>query len=415
MTAEIAILNTTAVALAADSAASTMPFADKIYSSVDKLFQLVENAPVGIMINGSSEFLGVPWETIIKVYRKRRQGQEFPFLADYKDDFLKFISTHQGMFPIERQNEFTIHLVRSYLSHLLDSIETALEETISQDGISPQEVSGIIHSVIEAQYELVVTRDRLDGFDTDMVAEIKHLFGPQVESVKDEIFANLPLETQTSCLVICLVIEVLTRDYMNSERTGLVFAGFGENEYFPRLIPVDVGIMVNGQIRTVEDEEQCVEIDPGNPAAIMPFAQHEMVRTFLEGIHPAMAGHLATAISGLFTEFANRLCFQLEDRDPRLVQDLGDQLTAEVQSLLNDLHDHWEGLKTDHWMPIIDNVSVLPIDELAAMAEALVNLTKFRRRISQDRETVGGPIDVVVISKGDGFVWIKQKHYTEHS
>ena len=28
-----------------------------------------------------------------------------------------------------------------------------------------------------------------------------------------------------------------------------------------------------------------------------------------------------------------------------------------------------------------------------------------------DAETVGGPIDVAVISKGDGFVWIKRKHY----
>jgi hypothetical protein len=28
-----------------------------------------------------------------------------------------------------------------------------------------------------------------------------------------------------------------------------------------------------------------------------------------------------------------------------------------------------------------------------------------------DPETVGGPIDVAVISKGDGFVWIKRKHY----
>jgi hypothetical protein len=26
-------------------------------------------------------------------------------------------------------------------------------------------------------------------------------------------------------------------------------------------------------------------------------------------------------------------------------------------------------------------------------------------------ETVGEPIDVAVISKGDGFVWIKRKHY----
>jgi hypothetical protein len=45
------------------------------------------------------------------------------------------------------------------------------------------------------------------------------------------------------------------------------------------------------------------------------------------------------------------------------------------------------------------------------MAEALVNLTSFRRRVSMDAETVGGPIDVAVISKGDGFVWIKRKHY----
>ena len=56
-------------------------------------------------------------------------------------------------------------------------------------------------------------------------------------------------------------------------------------------------------------------------------------------------------------------------------------------------------------------VDFLPKDELAAMAESLVNLTSFRRHVSLDSETVGGPIDVAVISKGDGFIWIKRKHY----
>ena len=31
--------------------------------------------------------------------------------------------------------------------------------------------------------------------------------------------------------------------------------------------------------------------------------------------------------------------------------------------------------------------------------------------MSLERETVGGPIDVAVISKGDGFIWIERKHY----
>ena len=34
------------------------------------------------------------------------------------------------------------------------------------------------------------------------------------------------------------------------------------------------------------------------------------------------------------------------------------------------------------------------------MAESLVNLTSFKRRVTMDAETVGGPIDVAVISKG---------------
>lgn len=45
------------------------------------------------------------------------------------------------------------------------------------------------------------------------------------------------------------------------------------------------------------------------------------------------------------------------------------------------------------------------------MAEALVNLTSIKRRVSRGMDTVGGPIDCAVISQADGFVWVKRKHY----
>lgn len=56
-------------------------------------------------------------------------------------------------------------------------------------------------------------------------------------------------------------------------------------------------------------------------------------------------------------------------------------------------------------------MSSQPIDELADVAESLVSLTSLKRRVSMQLETVGGPVDVAVISRGDGFVWIKRKHY----
>lgn len=50
------------------------------------------------------------------------------------------------------------------------------------------------------------------------------------------------------------------------------------------------------------------------------------------------------------------------------------------------------------------------------MAESLVNLTAFKRRMtSVEADTVALPIDVAVISKGDGFIWIKRKHYFEQT
>ena len=61
--------------------------------------------------------------------------------------------------------------------------------------------------------------------------------------------------------------------------------------------------------------------------------------------------------------------------------------------------------------PTLDMATLLPKDELANLAESLVSLTALHRKVSRDLETVGGAIDVAVISKGDGFVWIKRKHY----
>ena len=60
-------------------------------------------------------------------------------------------------------------------------------------------------------------------------------------------------------------------------------------------------------------------------------------------------------------------------------------------------------------------VAMLPKEQLAELAEALIGLTSLRRRVSYDKETVGGPTDVAIITKGDGLVWIKRKHYFEEN
>jgi hypothetical protein len=87
MTAEIALLNRSAVALAADSAVTIRtPTGPKIYESVNKLFVLIKRTPVGVMIFDTADLLGMPWESIIKAYRMSRSGSKFDRLEQYADD-----------------------------------------------------------------------------------------------------------------------------------------------------------------------------------------------------------------------------------------------------------------------------------------------------------------------------------------
>jgi hypothetical protein len=90
MTAEIAIVNKSAVVLAADSAVTiTVGGSEKIYNSVNKIFDLTTTCPIGIMVYGNLEFMGVPIETIIKIYRRQNGLREFKTILELKDNFLE--------------------------------------------------------------------------------------------------------------------------------------------------------------------------------------------------------------------------------------------------------------------------------------------------------------------------------------
>jgi len=93
MTAEIVIMNKTAVALAADSAVTIgQEKGPKIFNSVNKLFTLSKYHPVGVMIYGNATFMDVPWESIIKSYRSGLGKQKFSTLKEYAGNFISFLS-----------------------------------------------------------------------------------------------------------------------------------------------------------------------------------------------------------------------------------------------------------------------------------------------------------------------------------
>ena len=101
MTSEVVVMNRMGIALAADSVVSIYAngIQKKRHDSVAKLFMLSERHPVGIMVYNYASLLGVPWETIIKLFRKQLGQDSFQSLEKYGQELIAFLMNHRNLFP----------------------------------------------------------------------------------------------------------------------------------------------------------------------------------------------------------------------------------------------------------------------------------------------------------------------------
>ena len=111
--------------LAADSAV-TLGEGRKIYHSAEKLFPLSASSSVGIMTYGNADFMGLPWEIIIKAYARKLGDGKFDKLEQYARDFLAFVETNDAFFP-DAVVERSLDLIRwGLISTLVQRHELSL-------------------------------------------------------------------------------------------------------------------------------------------------------------------------------------------------------------------------------------------------------------------------------------------------
>ncbi len=298
MTAEIVIMNRNGVAMAADSAGTLdTPDGPKVDNHTKKLFSLSTSEPVGIMIYNNLNLAGIPWEVIIKSYRKYLGDQTFSSVEKYAHHFFDFIESKRIPFELQKQ-------------------------------------------------------------------------------------------------------DVLYK----GDFSGVVFSGFGTSQY----LPVTLGFKVNGMVagEVVKSETANKRIESGSDVAICPFAQREMVDQFINGIHPSLLSLVDSTLNSVVRQLIEAVS-TFTPSNP--LSEIDEAKVSEIAGLYKAQID--EVITKRHGAPVLDAIRPLPIEELAAVAENLVNLTSLKQQVTNATATVGGPIDVMLISKGDGIVWTKRKHY----
>ena len=396
MSVGVCIINRNGIALAADSA-GTSPGNKMFYNSMNKVFSLSKRYVYGAITYGKSSVYNVSIEQLLKEFRAFLDSQEC--LNDFFDILNKF-------------NEF-INIKNSYYRFDVDEFDSCnslIKDLVVIWGnkikavINKENAIEEINLILDQLEHSLISSIKIDNFDVSQY--IKSTYSQTFEIHLSVVVPELKrYEEQKTRFwnTICNYFNLsLKRETDNA--MGLFFAGYGETDAFPKYVHLELYTVIGGQVKysIVEKFDES-----NNSAKIQPLAQNDVILTFCKGISnnflyyiPQKALEIIhSKVDSLPQEFTDEQKLFLKTHFTECRQDLSNAINAQVQ--------------TNNVDPIINSVRLIPLSEMASLAENLVNITSLRRTYAIDgnQQTVGGPTDVAVLSKGDGFVWIKRKHY----
>jgi hypothetical protein len=391
MTTEVVVMNGQGVALAADSAVTLG--SSKIFNTANKLYMLAPDYPVGILVYNNASFMNLPWEIVLNAYKQHITGQGIRLekLEQYGENFVSFLKTNHEKFATVAQQELIMdEIAEGLFDEITKLIWRRLEETIFETS------SKITDSNVKAETKAVIAetlKNLESGKDIYGEEDLKNFesslfdnFEKVIEKRRNDYFDKLPLDKEDIATLNKLCLYLLTKDRILPIHSGIVFVGYGDTDLLPSCCAYIFESLICGKLKYQIDNDKSLKIEfTGSSAAVIPFGQDDIVQNFLLGAHPVFLDVLNDSlINGLKVK------------------------EAVAENFMDNLTDK---MVKSYTASIISAVRALPKEDLAIMAETLVNLTSFMRKVSISLESVGGPVDVAVISKQDGFIWIKRKHY----
>lgn len=408
-------MNRSAVALAADSAATVKywhqgELETRYFKGANKIFNLSASQPVGIMIYAAAELQGAPWETLIKSYREQLSARSHDQLIEYANDFFSYIVNNAQIFPAEVQERQFISDVEAAAGRIVFPIPQSEKFKAAKDEIEKQAVFREI--VAENRAKIVADQFLGNCVEADSVAAVAKYLGVIEKHFRENSWFRNAGWIDFAALSEAAILSLFKFRSTVLSASGLVIAGFGAKEFFPKLLSYRCYGLLLGKLVVAHDEQTSAEINQSNGSAIVPFAQDEMIRTFVYGVGASGL----TELDNIYRSTSGDLVLELQKNglasdvsgDPTQSKRLQELKTQAIEAFQQKVMGYFF---ESHTVPLRRVVGMLPIDELAELAETLVSIESLKERVTRPSTSVGGPIDVAVISKNDGFIWIKRKHY----
>ena len=419
MTALVGILNVRGAAIAADSAVTMVYDRNKkISNSANKMLRLSSAQPVSVMTCGIGSFLGTPWDIIIRRYRQKRGLVSLPTVQAYVDDFFSYMVSEKIFFPDINEKKFLQYSLNTFFQVIKKDIPLI---DLNDNGvkINVKSIIEVFRAEIKKRIAAMSQLEKCHMFEDYTLEQFTKKVSPLIdkfinEQTSDECDSKYPLE------VFQAIRDNLTEGlwrYVTArpEKAGtkLVFTGFGANEDYPTLISADVNGGVDGRVRYHIKDDNIVHISADKPVAICPFAQVDIMNSLLTGLNPGFNDVACKKSLKMFIEFGWRLSEKVcgEETDD-VFSDIFQKVKSSdlLRSFIRYNHKLMD-ISHKQWLKKLRNYH---LQDLAQLAENLIAMTNLERLMTFREEGVGGPIDLAIISKNNGFTWLNRKSWYHH-
>lgn len=394
MSVGVCVINRNGISLAADSA-GTFTGRKMFYNTVNKVFKISQKNICGAIIYGNLSIYNVSVEQILKEFSLYLDS--FEAISDFYDiipAFQEFIKTKNNYYKF---NDSEVIPCQALITALINDWGMKIQSVINDPDVTEK-----ISDIIKEFKNTIAASAKVKDFDVNQHIDntYRNFYNAEIIKVVPKIdsFADTKEELWSG---ICNYFNLqLNREDCNI--SGIFFAGYGKEDAYAKYIGIEVRTVVGGKIKYIESGKYEAR---SNNARIQPLAQDDIVYTFCKGISQeyidSIPEQIGIAISKKVDSLPNNFT---DDQKGELRKQFADVI-AEVKDYIN------KTVRKDHIDPLIESVKLITLPEMAFLAENLVNMTSLKRTYCLDgqQQTVGGPTDVAVISKGDGFFWVKRK------
>lgn len=362
MTAQVLIITKECIVCSSDQAATMSD--GKTYDGMRKIFKLTDLLPAEIMYNGNADFENFSMETLISKFKNTVDFEELGTVENIKNEFINFLSQNT------QSTDFN-----DYLREILDDFKEDLIVEIDSYGFD--EVIGDAK-----RREIPPFVKRYSDFGSE--------FHDIIPEDKEKYEFNL------------IIWEMFSYSLL-FEGTGVVFSGFDIPHDFPSFFEINIHCNDNGKIVYEEIDSRVNCEDP----YIKFFAINEEAYTFITGVNSDFEEELKD-----YVKVSNEIIIKdirnlLEKEKINDVDQIMSICFTVINGKYSDLTQYFEDFRLDAIEKTSFGIEYLPRWLLCDLADYLIQLTALKQKISSEIESVSIEADVALMTKYDGFKWVK--------